>query len=386
MLMIVGGMLSKSYATASLDDTITPYVAFNSLYDSNFFRKSNQPVSEFMEQVEAGFDMDWAISRQHIIIKANANQNWFQNTSSLNYTGWDTLAQLNWQIGNDLNGEIGYANIQELGSYYQLNSEQTNNLQNNQRAFANAGYLFHPNGKIKLGVFRTEIDFVDRNRQFNNNTEDNAELNLQYLSPAGNTLGFRFLATDGQYPQREFTAISTQDSAYTRMLYAVTGDYGLASRKTRIDGLIGYTYQNYDHFSDFDFADIIGALNLNWQASDKTLLLISARRQINQTNSQQSSFVLTQGVWFDLTWQSTPKIALKLPMSYQHQDYLGGVNASANGLQQKDNIGAIGVNLIYSPLDNISIGAVFNYEKRDSNLELRGYETESAEINLQAAF
>lgn len=388
-------MSSNSYAVASPDDTIKPYVASSLLYDSNFLRLSDSvdPVlvtgksdkSEFIKQVAAGFDMDWTISRQHIIIKANANQNWFQNFTSLDYTGWDTLAQWNWQVRNDLDGEIGYTNSQTMGSYAQLNS-LIGNLQNNQRSFVNAGYLFHPNGKVKLGVFRTERQYDDNGRQFSNNIEDNAEFNLQYLSPTGSILGVRVLATDGQYPKRQLTANSTQDNAYTRMNYAVTGDWH-ASSKTRIDGLVGYTYQDYANFSVRNFADIIARLNLSWQASDKTLLELSARREIDQANNLFSSFVLTQGVWFNLTWQSSPKIALTLPMSYQQQQYLGGTGSNAIGFeQQKDNVGNIGFNVMYHPLDSISIGPVLKYEKRDSNNPIASYETKSAGVNLQAAF
>ncbi len=394
-MMLIGGMPGKSYAVASPDDTLKPYVASGMVYDNNFFRLSDQadPMliigkndkSEFIKQLTAGFDMDWTISRQHILIKASANQNWFQNFSSLDYTGWNTEAEWNWHLGSNLDGEIGYANIETLGSFSQLNG-LINNLQNNQNSFANAAYLFHPNGKVKFGLFRTENQFDDESRQFSNNTEDNAQLDLQYLSPIGNTLGVRVLATDGQYPQREITSDSTQDNAYTRMNYALTWDWQAGSR-TRINGLLGYTQQHHAHFGARDFADIVAELNLSWRAGEKTLLDLSARREIYQAGNQFTSFLLTQGLWFNFTWQPSPKITLKLPMSYQQQQYLGNVGAHTVGFtQQKDNIGNVGLNLTYKPLENISIGLVLNYEKRDSNTPLSSYETQSAGINLQLSF
>jgi len=395
LLLIVGGLPGKSYAVASPDDTIKPYVSSRLLYDSNFLRLSDSvdPVavagksdkSEFVKQVAAGLDMDWTISRQHIIVKANVNQNWFQNFTTLDYTGWDTQAQWNWHVRNDLDGEIGYTNTQMMGSFAQLNG-LVGNLRNNQRSFVNAGYLFHPNGKIKIGVFRTELQYDDVSRQISNNIEDNAELNLQYLSPTGSIYGVRVLATDGQYPKRQLTAASTQDNAYTRMNYAATWDWN-ASSKTRINGLVGYTYQDYANISVRNFADIVAQLNLHWQASEKTLLELSTRREIDQAQNQFASFVLTQGVWFNLTWQTTPKIALTLPMSFQQLQYLGGTGSNTvGGSQQKDNVSNIGLNLMYQPLQSISIGPVLNFEKRDSNNPIASYESKSAGVNLQAAF
>ncbi|MDO9139928.1 MAG: outer membrane beta-barrel protein [Methylobacter sp.] len=392
MLLLGGGMPGKSIALPG--DTVKPYAAFNMLYDSNFLRLSDDMDSaqltgknskdDFVKQLSAGFDMDWNISRQHFIINANVNQNWFQNFTNLDYTGWDTQAQWNWQLGNNFNGEIGYANTQMLGSFAQLGG-LFDNLQNNQRYFANGGYLFHPNGKITLGVFRTKNKFDGDSRQVSNNTEDNAELNLQYLSPTESTLGLRVIATDGSYPQRPLSTDGSRDTGYTRMNYAVTWDWR-ASSKTRIDGLVGYTQQNFDNFSALDFSDIVARLNLHWQTSDKLLLELSGRREITLADNLFASFLLTQGVWFNLRWQTSPKITLELPVSYQEQNYLGGSNNSQGFEQQKDKVGMVGLNVLYRPIDSISIGLVLNYEKRDSNYPIASYETQSAGLNLQMVF
>jgi len=395
MLMLAEAMPSTGYAVSSPDDTIRPFVASNLLYDSNFLRLSDNvdPVavtgkgdkSEFIKQVSAGFDMDWTISRQHFIVRAKANQNWFQNFTTLDYVGWDAQAQWNWQIGNNLNGEIGYSDTQELGSFAQLNGLIAN-LQNSQRYFANADYLFHPNGKIKVGYFRTDRQIVGSSRRASSNIEDNGELHLQYLSPNGSIWGVRVRGTDGLYPQRELTPGSTLDNAYTRMNYAATWEWQ-ATSKTHVDGLVGYTQQNYTHFSVRDFSDITAELNLNWEASEKTLLELSARRLITQADTLFTSFMLTQGVWFDLTWRTTPKITLSLPMSYQQQEYLGSAGASGTGFeQQKDNVGRIGSNLMYHPVDSISIGPLVAYEKRDSTDPLRTYTTLSAGANFKVDF
>lgn len=393
LVMLIGATPIKSYAMASPDDTIRPYVASTLQYDSNFLRLSDNvdPVQvsgkrdkgEFIKQVKAGFDMDWTLSRQHFIVNANVNQNWFGTHTSLDYTGWDTLAQWNWHIANNLDGEIGYSNVQTLGSFVQLNS-LVNNLRNDQRSFVNAGYLFHPNGKIKLGFFRIETQLDGTGRQFSNNIEDNAELDLQYLSPTGSILGVRVVGTNGEYPDRQLTVGSAQDNAYTRMNYNVTWDWH-ASVKTRVAGLVGYTQQYYEHFGFRNFSDIVARLDLNWQSSDKTLLELSARREIVQADTLFSSFMLTEGVWFDLNWQYSSKVTLRLPVSYQEQQYLGG-GTGVGFDQQKDQVGNVGLSLMYYPVESISIGPVLSYEKRDSNNAFRAYETQSAGVNLQAAF
>lgn len=388
-------MPENSYATSSSDNSFKPYVGSMLLYDSNFLRLPNNigsdnfsdknHKSEFLKQIAAGFNMDWRISRQHFTIKANVNENWFQNFNSLNYLGWNTEANWNWKAGSKLNGEVSYVNIQELANFNFLN-RLVNNLRNQQNFFASAGYLFHPNGRIKLDLFRTESKFDDNSRRFNTNIENNAKINLQYLSPTGSFLGLQAIATDGKFPNRILTAGSTFDNTYTRMSYAVTWNW-LISSKTDIGGLIGYTHQNYQHFSVRDFSDVIGVFNLNWQATDKTRLMLSTRREIEQFVDLASDFLLNQGVWLDLSWQFSPKIYLTLPIGYQHQQFLGksGIG-SADSNQRKDHVGNVGLNLSYHLLDNISTSVIFNYEKRRSNEPFRDYQTLSATVNLQVNF
>ena len=376
------------------EQTFTPYVASSLLYDSNYLRFSDRvdpksvtgkdDKSELIEQLAAGFDVDWKHSLQQVLVKANVQNNNFQNFSNLNYVGWKNLAQWNWQLQSKLSGEIGYANMQAMGSYVQLNA-LVSNLYNNTRLFASGGYLFHPRGKIKLGWFRTDNRFTDSSRAISNNTEDNAELNLNYISPTGSMTGVRLLATDGQYPQREYNAGSNLDNAYKRYNYALTWDWR-ASIKTRVDGWLGYTMQHHAHLSVRDFADVTARLSLNWEFSDKTGLQIIAKREISQAGNEFASFMLAQGVEINPSWRPSEKLEFLLPINYHQQDYLGETGSATNSPRQQDQVANFGFSAKYSPWDNISINALLNYEKRDSNNQFRAYTSQSASINLQAAF
>ena len=397
-------MPSKSYALDTIDDsfvpsftkaTIKPYVATNMLYDSNFLRLSDKidtvsligkiDKSEFIKQASTGFDLDWSLSKQRIIISADVNQNFFQNFSSLNYTGWKTKAKWDWKKGNFWDGEVSYSNDEKLGSYTYINTLTPNQI-NNQHFLVSAGYLFHPNGKIKFGLFRNDNKYDAINRRISNNIEDNAELNLEYLSPKGGGTGLRFLVTNGQYPSRSFPNIISTDNAYTRYSFQLTWDWR-ATSKIQIDGYLGRTQQYYVHLSDGNFFGNIGHLNLRYKASDKTLLEISATRDIFQSSGQAANFTLNQGIEILVTWKYSSKISLNMPLSYTQIQYLGGTNSSAPGsFQQVDNISHIDLNLSYHPLPSISIEPVLSYEQRNSNNLAMCYETLSVGANLKMVF
>jgi exopolysaccharide biosynthesis operon protein EpsL len=384
-------IFSHTYAAGTTENELHPYIATDILYDSNLLRVSDtdsegttrKNKSDFIQQLRAGLDIDWNISRQHFLLKGEANHSWFQRFDELNYVGWDTLAQWNWQAGEFLNGEMGYSNRQFLGEFTQING-LVSNLQNLQNYFANADYLFHANGKVEIGWFRNKLKFDDNSRAFSNSIEDNAEFKLQYLSPTGSTLGIRYLSTFGDFPDREFTANSFLDNGYLRMNYSLIGRWQWSS-KMSVEGEIGYTDQEHDHLRNRDFSDITGNLYINWAASEKILFLVSGWREIRQSYDILSNFILTQGVNMVPTWKATPKIEINLPLSYERQEFLG--NSNITGLeQQKDKIYSAAINLLYRPFDSTSIGLLLQYEKKDSNFILKSYEDASVGLNMQMVF
>jgi len=387
-------------ANSNADDllsSIKPYIASSTLYDTNFIRLPNgvnsfastgkSSSSEIVDQLNFGLDMDWSIGRQNILVKANANQNWFQNFTSLNYLGWNNLAQWNWRANKVLNGQLAYSNRDYLGNFSQLNTLAPNELQT-ARYLANSTYKFHKRGRIKIGLFRDETQYLDPSRSSSAFSENNAELQLEYVNPYGPTVGLRYLATGGQYPNRQYinSSSSTLDNSYTRYHYELTYDW-LVDSKLRIDGFIGYTQQKFPHLTNRDFSLPMGELKLHWQASKKVLVDLRVNRDIIQSFNANSSFFQTTTVEINPAWQILPKLSLVMPLSYQQQAYLGDPGGiTVNTTKQVNDLEKVGLNLKYKPIDNITINNVFNYEIRQSNYANQGYQSLSVGINLKVEF
>lgn len=380
---------------AGTNDSIKAYAASNMLFDSNFFRiadSANSSASagqsdrsEFIKQIAAGLKLNWKINRQQLLAEASLNQNWFHNFSSLDYLGWGSSAQWNWNLGNHINGEIGYGNKVFLGDYSQLN-RFVPNLHEDRQFFANAGYMFHARGLLKLGWFRKERQFDDPTRQISNTLEDNAEVTLQYISPTKSHIGIHTVLTRGQFPNRDFDAASTLDDGYQRFNSGLVWDWHY-SAITHIDGMVGYLQQHYNHLSTRDFGDAIANLALHWQATEKTLIDLLFKREIRQANNLNASFSLVQGIEFKTQFEISPKLKLSLPINYFNQQFLGNIGSENTTLTpERDNSYGLGLNLIYQPLDNISINTMLHFEKRDSNYSNRAYQSQAAGLSVQAVF
>jgi exopolysaccharide biosynthesis operon protein EpsL len=379
-MMIIGNV----HATASPDDMIKPYIAANLLYDTNVLRlpkgkpfpKGKSSKGDFVKTVNAGVEMDWKLSRQQFIVKADVNHSWFQNFESLDYLGWDVLAEWNWKIGSDLEGTLGYSNSQKLNEY-----DQINDLISNESNFsvyrANIAYLFHPQGRIAINLFRTEDEFEDGTRRSSNLTENNAELNLEYLSPTGSAIGVRVLATDGDYPNRQITRTSELDNGYLRMNYGMTYRW-VWSEKTRIYGRVGYTQQDFDHLASKDFGDVTAQLNVDWAVTEQAAVFFSAWREIRQVDDIDESFSLSQGVKVTPSWQLTPKIKMYSDLSFEQKDY--------EESDREDTLWSFGYNIAYEPFHNIMFDLMLGYENKGSTEEFKSYESLSTGLNMQVVF
>lgn len=393
------GVLVLVSQTAGADsrshDTFMPYVGGSLKFDNNLLRlpdnvTSQESVgknskSDFVKQVRAGVDVDWKISRQQLLIKADLNQNWFDTYKELNYQGYGLLGQWNWELGRNLQGSLGYINKRSLGSFSQIN-RLINNLQTEEKYFIDGAYQIISDWYLQVGVSRDELKFSNETRRLGNRREDSLDIGLEYLNQAENMAGLRLMVVDGSYPQRDFPANSQIDNAYIRSSFHFEGAWHY-SVKTRIDGRIGYTRQEYDHLKVRDFSAMTLRANIYWMPTVKTNLMFTGWREIAQSDNLTSSFVLSQGLRLIPSWSVTPKVNLNMFMSYEQQDFLGDPGfVDSDGVTQKDQIMNIGLNIRYKPVENAEISAVFKHEDRDSNNPLRSYQSQFGGLNFRLGF
>ena len=384
-----------AFSDAGRHDTFRPYVGTSLLFDSNFLRLSKydnardavgkSTKSDFIKQLRAGFDIDWRFSRQQVLVKVDFNQHWFETFNELNYLGHGLLSQWNWELGKNFKGDLGYLETKTLGTFNNIN-RLINNLLTLKKYYADGAYQISPNWFLHGGFSRNDLTFSDEARRIGNLREDTVNIGLRYLNPINNMLGVNATLSDGLYPKRIFTSDSLIDNAYTRSEYYLEWAWNY-SVKTRIDGQIGYTLQEYDHLKARNFSAVTSQVKLYWEPTEKTDLLLSGWREITQANNITSSFVLSQGLKLIPSWSVSPKVKLKIPMSYEKRDYLGDPGIIDNdSTGQKDNITDIGLNLNYKPFENAELSAFIKNETRDSTLTRRTYRTHFGGLNIRVAF
>ncbi|MDD1605390.1 MAG: hypothetical protein LUP96_01640 [Methylococcaceae bacterium] len=395
-VIIMGGISllisQKVLAAALFDHIVQPYVGTQLTYDNNLLRLPKNSLlgtvnskGSFIEQLKAGLAINWQISQQQLKVDANINQNWFSTFNTLNYTGYNVLAQWDWRLTQKLKGELSYNNSLVLGSFQQMNA-LINNLRNREIYVANGAYEILPDWFLRAGFTRDSTSYPARELQINDLVENRIDFGFRYANPLENMVGFHVTLTDGKYSNR--AASSILDNAYTRVDYNLEGVWNY-SVKTRIRGQIGYTSQTFEHIKSRNFSDIIATGDILWQATRKSSLYLEFWRDISAADNLTASFQLSQGVrltpaW---TWSETPMIQVELPISYEQQSSLGALDFGNTSIPlQQANNSLIQLNLNYTPIPNVKMTAFALYEERRSNNPLQSYQHQSVGLTMNVSF
>lgn len=368
-----------------------PFVGTSLLYDDNLLRiaKSTngatvQSKSDFIKQIRAGIAARWAINKQVLLAKAVVSQYWFSTYTELDYLERNIQASWNWQLGKYLTGIIGYSNITTRGDFGQLNG-LINNLQTTSQYFTSAEYQLTNDWFLQGGFTLNNSSSSSSLLRNNNSTENIGTFGIKYQTLNNNMLGFRTNIIAGSFPDRPYKIGDYQDNAYMRYDYNIEWAWQY-SVKTKLNGHVGYTQQFHEHLAERNFSEPTATVNLQWTPSSKTILSLYAWRNIQFSNRQQASFVVSQGLRFMPGWLITPKLQLSLPMSYEQQEYLGNPSNIASTHTEKDDISKLGLTLDYNPVRNSKISFLMQLEDRVSTELTRNYQSKSIGLDMQYDF
>lgn len=359
-------------------NTVHPYLGYNFIYDDNLFHLSDavNPVTvlgkshidDEIHQVIAGLDGNWRISRQEFILKANINNNNFTRFANLNFVGWYTLAQWNWRVGDDWNGRAGYTNSRTLGSYAQLQLP-IRNTPEQQNVFFDATYAFGTRWRILGATNHFELSYPERLLQSIDRTENTGEMELQYISPIEeNRFGLRGRITEGSYPNRP--VIPQQDNSYEQEELLGTVDWRY-SGLVRLRGQLGYTDRHHPHVASQNFSGVTGGGTLDWEWSGKTSFTFTAWRQIVPYESIGTNYVLSEGISASPTWLARNNLNVSARIAYENQNFQGSV---APRLPTRvDDYITFSLAADYKLLRYVNLGLVYQWQQRDSNIQIDNY-------------
>lgn len=370
-------------AIAASGDTFSPYVFASMTHDSNLLRldksASSTNTSDSVRQMGVGMNVDWKVARQQILLTAAINDNRFNRYSMLNYQGRDLQARWNWQLDNHISGDLGCTDNLSIGSFaYQ--QRLVSNQRSWQRCFYDGQWSFHPSWQVGIGASKNKLSYHDIILRTLNREDDVWETTLQYLSSATGKVGVKLRETNGHYPNQAVDFVSMLDNGYHQREILATAELNFSGHSL-LQGQAGTVQRKHDHFSIRDYDDINARGTYSWLPAAGVRLNVSAWHEIWAYDDLTTSYSLNRGMSLEPSWTATSTITVSGKIQREHRDFLGNPGILVLTTQRKDIEVTSNITVSYQPTRNYSFNVSVGNDKRDSNLSLFSFNSETVSIS-----
>jgi len=361
-------------AFALWGDRLELYVQENVVYDSNIFRLSDARASalnlgeksDTYYVTTAGLNLDLPVSRQRFRVGLALNESRFDRFKQLNFGGHDANAVWLWQLGNELNGDLGYTKTKTLASFTNVLTVVPSTVEA-ERAYASANYLLTPRWRIGAAVDERRRRYSDPGRQVNDIDITSGEGSLTYLTPRGNSIGLLHRIEDGRFLNQQFVGGLGINNAYTQETTAVVVDWTVTP-KSHLNMRVGSVKREYEQqvpgFANRDFDSYTARVVYDWRPTERFTLTGIALKEISGIEDIETSFVVIKGFALRPAWRITEKTTLSGSLDTSRREYHGDPTLT----QRNDRVNSAAVALTWQALRNVQFAATLQHEKRTSNI------------------
>jgi hypothetical protein len=291
----------------------------------------------------------------------------------LNYVGGSGRAAWLWQVGDDLNGDLGVSLSQSLQNYSYTTVSTVRNVVRYTDLFFDPRYRFAPNFEVQVGLHyltgRNTADVANIN-DYNNLA---GRLGLAYVTPSGNHVGLQVESVKSEYPNQPATINNDyrDNRVSTFFNWAFTG-------ASSIDGSVGYKQRRHDIATERDFTGWTGSVGWTWVPTGRTRVRTVLARDIGGVEDLTVTYARTYTLSVNPSYQLTSKITLNGTAQYQDLAFFGntGLTNSSNSSQlsgRVDKISTLGIGAGYQATRVFSLGLNYTYSHRNSNVPLADF-------------
>lgn len=137
--------------------------------------------------------------------------------------------------------------------------------------------------------------------------------------------------------------------------------------KTNLNIQAGYGIRSYETASYEDNENFVCQVNLKYQLSPKTRLMLDAYRRNEESSESIYDFTKTTAANFRYIQILSPKVDVELKASYRRYDYIASKAESAGAPDRIDNYSSFTPTFSYNFQPWLSASLAYSFRKRDSD-------------------
>ncbi len=375
-------------AHAELNDTIHPYVLASINHDDNLLRVDNNiggDLGDTFKTTEAGLVLERPIGRQVLTARASVSKVSFDRYDELDYNGKNVQAQLEWHLGNHLNGHVGGNYSQTLAPFADFHTNERN-LRVSKREFADGTWQFHPSWQVHSGWSRDTYTYDLASQRYNNRHEDAAEVGFDFLSGTTSHFGLVARRLKGTYTDRQgFSAFFLDDAYQQDELKANVFWY--ISGSSQLQFLGGTARRKYPTVTERNESGVNGRAVYYWSPTVKVKTTSKLWREFQAVEGSLINSALTRGASIDASYELTAKISATASARSEKRTFRALPGATTRGgLDDTTQSYALGVN--YAILPNIVLALNATHDRRNGSIGAgtNSFKANGVSFNVSAQF
>lgn len=373
-------------AQAMLSDTIHPYLAVARSHDSNLFRLDDRAViaqrGDDVTRTQFGVLVDLPLGRQRLSAQLKRSKVSFSRYTQLDYDGKDYAADLEWHIGNHLEGHVGATYAQTLTSFNDFHAAQRN-LRVQRRDYVDGAWRFHPSYRVRVAASRNKSSYDLPLQRYNNRTEVQLDAGFDYLPPSGSRFGVQASRIEGRYPNHRSMGGMLIDDSYTQHEFKANVSW-LFSATSQFQMLAGWAERKHSVFAERDTSGLNGRATMQWSMLRKLKMSASAWREFAAVESNLINNSINKGASVNATWELTSKVAATAMVRREQRDFstLEG-RLAAPDLRDTTRIATLGLSWVPTRSSQLSVHAF--HEVRSGNASTN-YRANGAAVSASIQF
>jgi len=381
-----GVLVPATNAFALWDDRLELFASETVARDNNVFRLSSavDPTAALGTSSKAdtyqitsfGLGFDVPVSRQRFVGGYARNYTRYNRFTVLDLDGYEGRALWFWQIGNELNGQVGYTERLTLASLANVQSglqSVTPDFLKTREAFFNAAYKLTARWQI-----RGQANWLDQSnsasgRKVNDTSVDTGGVTVSYITPANNQIGINVTVADANVPTRELVAALAVDNSYRQQYLGAVTEWTLAGH-SRVDLRAGRVTRDYAQLPQRNYAGPFFFAGYEWKPTGKLTFNAVAQRDISSTEEINTGFVVIKRIALSPTWQATEKISVDVVFEHSDRDYRGDPGQVLGTVGPRtETVRAASLGVSYRPLRTVTVNLAARRETRTASVAFGDY-------------
>jgi exopolysaccharide biosynthesis operon protein EpsL len=374
------------------DDGLKLNAAYSLSHDSNLFRLSDSSDARLLtgrsssaESIGiASVGLAWtkSYSLQKFDLSFNVVDYRYRNFDYLSFTANNYKADWLWSLTPRLRGLASSERTEVLNSFADFQGLNQRNTRVNLRT--------RVDGEFELdGVWRL-LGGVSRSSQTNeapvvagDDTRTTAiNGGTRYVFASGSSMSYLYSMAQGRYTKREISPLL--DDRFKQQNHELRLNW-LFSGKSSADVSAAYLERRHPHVPVRDFSGLVTRASLQWNWTDKTLLVADFNRELAAYQTNDSNYTQTHRFTLGPVWKITPKVTMRLRHDFSNVDYRGQPS-NLPASQRTDKINESQVALDWRPARSLLLSGSLAHSRRSSNQNNLDFRSTQANLTAQLSY